>query len=64
MNRFEGLMSFKEATDRWNLNESTLRKAVQYGKLIDGIDVRKFGKQWVITIEAMQRLYGPENNKK
>lgn len=57
-NRFDGLLSFKEATDLWHLNESTLRKAVSYGKLQENIDVKKFGKQWVITIEAMQREYG------
>ncbi|MCQ2799394.1 MAG: DUF2442 domain-containing protein, partial [Bacilli bacterium] len=43
----------------WNLNESTLRKAVSYGKLIDGIDVSKYGKQWVVTMKAMEREYGP-----
>lgn len=57
-NPFDGLLSFKEATDQWKLNESTLRKAISYGKLVDGIDVKKFGKQWIITIEAMEREYG------
>lgn len=58
MNRFDGLLSFKEATDMWNLNESTLRKAVTYGKFKEGVDVKKFGKQWIVTIEAMEREYG------
>lgn len=58
IDRFAGLMSFKEASDKWCLNESTLRKAIQYGRFKDGIDVKKFGKQWVITIEAMEREYG------
>ena len=40
------------------LNESTLRKAIAYGKLINGQDVCKFGKQWVISSEAMNREYG------
>ena len=61
-NPFEGLMSFREATDLWGLNESTLRKAVSYGKLKEGIDVKKFGKQWIITIEAMEREYGVLKN--
>lgn len=56
---FDGLIAFTEACQMWNLNESTLRKAVSYGKLVDGVDVCKFGKQWVVTIEAMQREYGP-----
>ena len=58
-NPFKGLLSFAEATTRWQLHESTLRKAVMYGKLKDGIDCKKFGKQWVITETAMLREYGP-----
>ncbi|OLS03303.1 helix-turn-helix domain-containing protein [Tissierella creatinophila] len=61
-NPFEGLMSFKEATDLWGLNESTLRKAVSYGKFEEGIDIKKFGKQWIITLEAMEREYGKLND--
>lgn len=55
---FDNLMSFKEATYLWGLNESTLRKAIVYGKLINNVDVCKFGKQWIITMEAMKREYG------
>ncbi len=55
---FDGLMAFSDATTLWGLNESTLRKAVKYGRFIDGVDVYKFGKQWVVTIEAMNREYG------
>lgn len=55
---FDGLMAFSDATEIWGLNESTLRKAITYGKLINGIDVCKFGKQWVISINAMEREYG------
>jgi len=39
------------------LHESTLRKAVEYGKLVPGIDVCNLGKQWVITKEALEREY-------
>ncbi len=55
---FDGLMSFSDATSLWCLNESTLRKAISYGKLVNGVDVCKFGKQWVVSMEAMQREYG------
>lgn len=56
---FDGLMAFSDATELWGLNESTLRKAIAYGKLINGVDVCKFGKQWVVSIAAMNREYGP-----
>lgn len=55
---FDGLMAFSDATALWGLNESTLRKAISYGKLINGVDVCKFGKQWVVSVNAMQREYG------
>lgn len=55
---FDGLMAFSDATELWGLNESTLRKAITYGKLVNGVDVCKFGKQWVVSAEAMEREYG------
>ena len=57
-NSFNGLMSFSDASRLWQLNESTLRKALAYGKLKAGIDCCKYGKQWVITTDAMIREYG------
>ncbi|WP_241159138.1 helix-turn-helix domain-containing protein [Adlercreutzia sp. ZJ141] len=55
---FDGLMSFADASELWELSESTLRKAVSYGKIVPGVDVRKYGKQWIVTREAMEREYG------
>ena len=55
---FDGLMAFSDATLLWGLNESTLRKAITYGKLVAGIDACKYGKQWVVSTEAMKREYG------
>lgn len=57
---FDGLIAFSDATELWGLNESTLRKAVTYGKLVNGVDVCKFGKQWVVSIDAMRREYGTQ----
>jgi hypothetical protein len=57
---FDDLLSFHDAASLWGLHESTLRKAVAYGKLLDGIDVQKFGKQWIVTRSAMERAYGPQ----
>ena len=61
---FDGLLSFADATELWGLNESTLRKAIIYGKLVNGVDVCKFGKQWVISIDAMKREYGAASGRK
>lgn len=55
---FDGLMALSDATQVWGLNESTLRKAIAYGKLVNGVDVCKYGKQWVVATESMRREYG------
>ena len=62
MTPFDGLMAFTDATELWGLNESTLRKAIAYGKLVAGVDACKFGKQWVISMDAMIREYGEPKN--
>jgi len=54
---FSDLISFSDAAVMKGLNESTLRKAVEYGKLVPGIDVCNLGKQWVITKDALEREY-------
>lgn len=55
---FDGLISFSDASELWGLSESTLRKAVAYGKIVSGVDARKYGKQWIINRDAMLREYG------
>ena len=55
---FDDLISFADACELWGLSESTLRKAVAYGKLVPGLDARKYGKQWIVTKRAMDREYG------
>ena len=60
---FDNLIGLSDATEIWKLNESTLRKAISYGKLRIGRDVCNYGKQWVVTKAAMIREYGyPEQN--
>lgn len=55
---FDGLLALSDATELWGLSESTLRKAISYGKLVNGVDVCKFGKQWVVSMDSLKREYG------
>lgn len=52
------MMTFGDASELWGLSESTLRKAGSYGKLVNGVDVCKFGKQRGVSKAAMKRAYG------
>ena len=53
-------MTFSEAAERWNISISTLRMMARTNRAIEGVDIRKSGKVWLITIDAMKRLYGEE----
>lgn len=56
---FAGLLALSEAAEIWGINESTIRKAIADGRLKPGQDCRKFGKQWVITAQAMRKTFSP-----
>ena len=60
-NIFEYLISFSDATVKYNLSDSTLRKAVRDGRLIPGVDVQKFGTCWVAKVQSIEKLYGKRN---
>lgn len=55
---FSKFLSFADAAAIWDLDDSALRHAVAVGRLIANEDCRKFGKQWIVRISAMCRLYG------
>jgi len=55
----KNVMTFPEACKRWNLGESTLRKAALSGRFTED-EVRKSEKTWLVTRTGMERLYGKE----
>ena len=58
----KNVMTFPEACKRWNLGESTLRKAALSGRFLEN-EARKSGKSWLVTRAGMERLYGKEPEK-
>ena len=61
-NIWNKLLSLKEAAEQYGREESTLRRAISNGTLVEGIDCKKFGKQWVILKSSMERVYVKERN--
>jgi len=51
------VMTFAEATEKWGLGHSTLREAAKHNRFLPG-ETRKSGGTWLVTEEAMRRLYG------
>ena len=61
-NCLQHVMTFPEACKRWNLGESTLRKAARSGRFLEN-EARKSEKTWLVTRAGMERLYGKEPEK-
>ncbi|OPX85836.1 MAG: hypothetical protein A4E53_03315 [Pelotomaculum sp. PtaB.Bin104] len=59
----ENILSLTEASQRWGLSESTIRMAISRGRFVEDEEIRKSGKIWLITIPAMERVYGKEPKK-
>lgn len=51
------ILTFGEAAKLWGLDSSSLRKSVERGRFLEG-EIRKSGNVWLVTREAMERLYG------
>jgi hypothetical protein len=57
MSSFEGLYTFADVASMYKMDQSTFRQNV--GKrFIDSVDVKKFGKTWLIREEALVREFG------
>jgi hypothetical protein len=56
------VMTFKEASEKWNVSTSNLRNNVRNGRFEDG-EVRKSGEVWLVTGKAMERLYGKKEEE-
>lgn len=57
---FEGLYTFSEVGEIYNIDSSCLRKKICFDKFVVGKDVKKFGKTWLITEQAMIKYFGLE----
>lgn len=55
---FEGLLSLAEAAEIMRIDESTIRHAIKSGRMVEGRDCRKFGKQWVISWQGLRNAFG------
>lgn len=55
------IMTFAEASARWKIDSSSLRKIVSRNNILEkNVDYRKSYGTWLITKQAMEKLYGAE----
>ena len=55
---FEGLYTFLDVAEIYGIDDSCLRKQVARDKFVIGEDVKKMGRTWIITEQAMVRSFG------
>lgn len=51
------ILTFTEASNLWKLGDGTLRHAAARGNFMND-EIRKSGSTWLVTRDAMIRLYG------
>ena len=61
-NLLESILTFAEASENYNIAASTLRHRQRDGRFEPG-DTRKSGNTWLVTCEAMKRLYGEASSE-
>ena len=59
-NIWNKLISLKEAAEVYNRDTSTIKRAISNKTLIEGVDCKKFGRDWVILKSALDRVYVEE----
>ena len=55
---FEGLYTFLEVAKIYGIDDSCLRKQVARDKFVIGEEVKKMGRTWIITEQAMVKSFG------
>ncbi|MEG1132154.1 MAG: helix-turn-helix domain-containing protein [Romboutsia sp.] len=55
---FKGLYTFLEVAEIYGIDDSCLRKQVARDKFVVGEDVKKMGRTWIITEQAMIKTFG------
>lgn len=51
------VMTVAEATELWNLGESTIRKAIERERFTS-LECRKSKGTWLVTKKGVERLFG------
>ena len=59
-NSIDEILTFAEASQKYDVAVSTLRHRQRDGRFEDG-DTRKSGNTWLVTKSAMERLYGDQS---
>lgn len=59
------ILTAKEAEIRWGLSDGLIRqRARKTPEIFNPGEIRKSSHTWLITTDAMERLYGKEKEKK
>lgn len=56
-NPFDDLLSLSEASKIYDIDDSSIRHSISRNNFEVGVEVKKFGKQWVITKQALDKRY-------
>lgn len=55
---FDEILASQDIAEIWGIDSSTIRRAIAADRLVIGEDCQKYGRQWVLTLDAACRLWG------
>lgn len=57
-------MLASKAVEKYGLSKSTIRRAIHDGRLKDGIDCYKEGREWKVAVKKLDEMYGKTSTLK
>lgn len=57
MFNWQQLIDMSTAEKLYNRDKSSIKRAIQKGKIKEGVDCQKFGRDWVFLKENMDKIY-------
>lgn len=60
---FENLITLEEAAEKWDINPMDIMEKIANEEFIKDIDIKRFNKQWILSNNAMTRVFGSLNQE-
>ncbi|MCD8293666.1 MAG: DUF2442 domain-containing protein [Clostridia bacterium] len=57
---FDAVIDVKTATEMWYLREGEIMEAIESGKIRKGFEASLLGRNWLVSLVAMTRVFGSE----
>lgn len=57
MFKWDMLLDMSQAEERYKRDKSTIKRAISSGKIKEGVDCKKMGRDWVFLKKNLDEIY-------